>query len=227
MDPADVAYLLNAIYFKGEWAQQFDKSATHTVDFYLSNGGRKVVFMMQQDFTAGYLATPSFQAIELPYADRHLTMLVFLPGQRLGLSGFERLLTATNWDSWMKQFSNRDVSLQIPRFTIRFGIQLNKVLKSLGVQLAFDPRRAGFHAMGTSPIGNIFIGGVRQKAFIDVYEAGTEAAAVTAVRMVATSYHPPDVTLVVNRPFFYAIRDTQSGAILFMGAVNEPASQRQ
>jgi serpin B len=221
--PSDaILYLLNAIYFKGVWAQQFDKSKTKAGRFTLLNGAKKQHPMMSQTGRYRYLENDDFQAISLPYDAGSMSMYVFLPSENSNLNTFLANLNAAKWESWMSQLRSQQGNITLPRFKLEYEAVLNNALKALGMESAFDPQRANFKEMyAASPGANVFIGEVKHKTFVDVNEEGTEAAAVTSVRMRATAFVPP-FSMVVDRPFFCAIRDEQSGTILFMGTIVEP-----
>jgi len=221
--PSDaILYLLNAIYFKGNWSVQFDKAKTKDGQFMLSSGAKKKHPMMSQTGRYKYYENKTFQAIALPYGAGRMSLYVFLPAKDANLQTFLAGLNAANWESWMPQFRSVEGSIVLPRFKLEYEIVLNNALKALGMEAAFDPQRANFAEMyAKSASANVFIGEVKHKTFVEVNEEGTEAAAVTSGGMHLTSYTPP-FNMVVDRPFFGAIRDNQTGTILFMGAIVEP-----
>jgi serine protease inhibitor len=221
--PSDaILYLLNAIYFKGTWAQQFDKGKTKEGRFTLLNGATKKHPMMSQTGRYRYLESGEFQAISLPYGAGSVSMYVFLPGKNSDLNKFLAALNAASWESWMSKFRSQEGNITLPRFKLEYEVVLNNAFKALGMESAFDPQRANFKEMyAASPSANVFIGEVKHKTFVEVNEEGTEAAAATSGGMRATSYMLP-FNMVVDRPFFCAIRDNQTGTILFMGAIVEP-----
>lgn len=216
----DVMFLINAIYFKGNWTTQFDPKSTTNQPFQLSNGKQKTVAMMSQRGDYRYYETDQFQAVNLPYGDRRVSMLVFLPKQTSNLSQFYKVLTAENWQTWSQQFRSRPGSVQIPRFKLEYEIELNQALSKLGMAEAFG-RRANFSNLSDTPMQ---IDQVKHKTFVEVNEEGTEAAAVTSIGIRTTSARPPEepFTFKVDRPFFCAIRDNQTGTLLFMGAIVNP-----
>ena len=153
-------------------------------------------------------------------------MYVFLPDEHTTLDQFEQNLTAENWDSWMKSFRMAPGDLTLPRFKIQYETELNDMLKSLGMAVAFDPQRANFSGIAdTNQTGRLYISEVKHKAFAEVNEEGTEAAAVTSVGISVASVQVPQEKFVmkVDRPFFFAIRDNATGVVLFMGSVTEPS----
>lgn len=217
----DVMFLINAVYFNGTWTTPFDPGVTRSQPFHLSDGTTKSHPLMAQSGSYLYTETDQFQAINLPYGDRHLSMLVFLPKPTSNLDAFQRTLTADNWATWISQFHRQPGAIQLPRFKTEFAIGLNDALKALGMGPAFDLNQANFSNLIAD--NSVYISQVKHKTFIDVNEAGTEAAAATSVGITATSMpvNPP-FRMVVDRPFFYAICDNQTGTILFMGTVVNP-----
>ena len=215
IDPGTLLFLINAIYFKGSWQEEFDKSKTRPDIFYLSDGSEKRVPMMRREGAYPYFRGEHFEAAGLPYGDGDVIMYIFLPNPDSNLNEFLSSLSAKNWASWLPQFSPvREESMMIlPRFKLEYEASLNDTLKALGMDIAFGSG-ADFSGMGPS----LFISDVRHKAVVEVNEEGTEAAAVTVV--VGVTSLPP--IFRVDRPFFFAIYDAETKAILFMGTVTEP-----
>lgn len=218
--PDDVLFLINAVYFKGNWTKQFDKSQTTERPFYLSNGSQKQHPMMSQSGKYRYYENENFQAVSLPYGKERLSFYVFLPKKTTNLDAFQQQLSLQNWQQWMNQFQMRNGSIQLPRFKFEYDIQLNNALKALGMGEAFS-NTANFSDMTSASVA---IDEVKHKTFVEVNEEGTEAAAVTSVGVMLTSARMPEAPfeMVVDRPFFCAIRDNQTGTILFMGSIKEP-----
>jgi serpin B len=221
IQPDDVLFLINAIYFKGKWTKEFDKSQTTERPFYLSDGTQKQHPMMSQSGRYRYYENENFQAVTLPYGTERLSLYVFLPRKNTSLDAFQQQLAVENWQQWMNQFQMRRGSIQLPRFKFEYDIQLNTALKSLGMEAAFDGSRANFSNMTSA---SVKIDEVKHKTFVEVNEEGTEAAAATSVRATLTSARMPEepFQMVVDRPFFCAIRDNQTGTVLFMGSIREP-----
>ncbi|MBE9228944.1 serpin family protein [Phormidium sp. LEGE 05292] len=221
IDRSAVLFLINAIYFKGSWQKEFSKSATQEKPFTLLNGTRKQHPLMSQRGKYRYYENADFQAISLPYGSGRLSMYVFLPKPNVKLANFYSNLTAENWQQWMKAFSSRDGEIVLPRFKLEYKITLNEVLQALGMEVLFQDQ-ANFYNMTPR---DVQIDEVKHKTFVEVNEEGTEAAAVTSVGIRATSALPteePPFKMVVDRPFFCAIRDNQTGTILFMGSIVDP-----
>ncbi|HAX80393.1 MAG TPA: proteinase inhibitor I4 serpin [Cyanobacteria bacterium UBA11372] len=220
VSPNAVLYLINAIYFKGSWTEEFPQNATQERPFTLLNGTRKQHPLMSQFGRFRYYENDSFQAISLPYGSGRMSMYVFLPKPNVTLPSFYSTLTPENWEQWIQQFRTRQGSISLPRFKLEYDITLNQTLQALGMGIAFQDR-ANFTGMTSNPVS---IDEVKHKTFVEVNEEGTEAAAVTSVGIRATSARPVDepFNMVVDRPFFVAIRDNQTGTLLFMGSIVEP-----
>lgn len=220
INPNAVLFLINATYFKGNWTTPFNAELTSDRPFTLLDGSQKQHPTMTQSGRYAYLENDQFQAISLPYGEsKRLSMYVFLPRESSDLSAFQQSLTAENWETWMSQFGRQEGAISLPRFKLEYTTQLNDVLEALGMAVAFDADQADFSGMSD---GALSISQVQHKTFIEVNEEGTEAAAVTSVEIQTLSAPVAPFQMSVDRPFFYAIRDNQTGAILFMGTMVEP-----
>jgi serine protease inhibitor len=219
VDPNQIMFLINAVYFKGLWAKPFAKDATKEAAFTLIDGSTKQHPLMNQFGDYRYYETDTFQAVSLPYGAGRWSFYVFLPKPNVTLASFYENLTPENWEQWLNQFRLVPGSITLPRFQLEYEMVLNETLKSLGMEVAFDPEKADFSGITAE---DAYISQVKHKTFIEVNEEGTEAAASTSVGIVATSAPPPPFKMVVDRPFFSAIRDDQTGTILFMGSVVNP-----
>ncbi|WP_392482446.1 serpin family protein [Nostoc sp. C110] len=220
IEPNQVLFLINAIYFKGNWSNEFDKSQTAQYPFYITSGKRKQHPMMSQEGDYRYYESEQFQAVSLPYGkDGKISFYIFLPKQNSNLKAFYQNLNVENWEKWMTQFNKQKGFIRLPRFKTDYEVTLNDALKSLGMEEAFSSK-ANFSGMGK----NFAISQVKHKTFVEVNEEGTEAAAATSVGIVATSLRdePEPFRMIVDRPFFCAIRDNQTGNVLFMGSIIEP-----
>lgn len=215
--------LTNAIYFKGNWAQQFKEDRTKEAPFTLSDGQKVNVPLMNQTTKYGYMETDALQGLELPYVDDELSMIVLLPKEFDGLGELEKSLTLENLSQWQSKLRKREVVVSIPKFKLTCQFSLASVLKAMGIKDAFS-RSADFSGMNGKR--DLFISAVIHKAYVDVNEEGTEAAAATAVVMRLTSIGPADRPPVfrADHPFLFLIRDNQSGSILFIGRVMNPKS---
>ena len=210
--PMTVMYLINAIYFKGAWAYQFDPENTFNTPFQ-TPAGPKPCQMMNQHATFLYFHTEDFQAIDLPYGNGKYSMSLILPGAEKSVDDIVPLFTKENWQNWITRFDSTELDLGLPRFKIEYGTLLNDALMGLGMGVAFG---GGADFSRIYPDGDIYISRVIHKTFIEVNEEGTEAAAVTIVELRELS---AGLSMVVNRPFIFVIHDHNTGAILFMGKV--------
>jgi len=221
--PGEIILLLtSAIYFNGKWETPFNPEFTQDRPFYLLNGTTKELPTMYRSDDFEYLKGDGFQAVRLPYAGGGVRMVIILPDADRTLAQLMDQLSIENWERWREQFSVKEGQLYLPRFTTRYDKQLNQALGAMGMTEAFDDNRADFSGMRPVPPA-LFISQVRHVAYVDVNEAGTEAAAVTSVEMGITSAMPTETFLMqVDRPFFFAIEETSTGSILFTGLITEP-----
>lgn len=222
IDSQQVMFLINAVYFKGQWQKRFEKTLTKEQPFHMPGGQQKPVPMMAQSGNYLYHRGDKFQAISLPYGKGGVSLYVFLPNQGSSLDDFLKGLSYQKWEEWMNSFDDTPGDVKLPRFKLDYEKTLNESLKAVGMGVAFNPRDADFS--GIRPERDLYISEVKHKAVVEVNEEGTEAAAATSVGISITSARPtPErFTFIADRPFLMAIRDSQTGAILFMGAVMEP-----
>jgi len=218
--------LTNAIYFKGNWETQFDKTQTMDEDFHLSAAQSVKARLMHREGRFNYFNGGTFQALEIPYKSQELSMIVLLPNDVGGLPALEESLTAANAKDWLHRLGPvPKVIVSLPSFKMTQQFGLKDKLGAMGMVQAFQEHSANFSGMSDDPRG-LFISAVIHKAFIDVNEEGTEAAAATAVTMRhAMARMPVQVQPVVFRadhPFLFLIRDDRSGGILFLGRVTDP-----
>ncbi len=226
VSPADIAYLINAIYFKGSWAKEFDKNSTKPSSFYLPDGKEIAVDMMKQQDSFKYLKTESFEAVTVPYGDGKTTISLFLPNRDSDLNAFYKKLSYKSWKLWETEFVKRKGTIEMPKLKIEYKSNLNKSLSALGMKIAFSPVNADFSRMCEIESGlRVYISKVLHKTFLKIDEKGTEAAGVTAVTLKLTSAAGNQVKpfhLIFNRPYFLIINDNSSGLPLFMGSVFDP-----
>ncbi len=211
--------LINAIYFKGTWADPFDEKSTRDASFTLGAGDQVKVPTMHRTDDFRYAEGEGFQALELPYEGNDLSMVIVLPREADGLAALEARLSAENLESWLAGLRRRKVRVALPRFTMTSSFRLEEALKSLGMTDAFSGR-ADFSGMNGT--GGLFISAVIHKAFVDVNEEGTEAAAATAVVMMKSAAPRRPVVFQADPPFLFLIRDNRSGSILFIGRLANP-----
>jgi serpin B len=215
--------LTNAIYFKGDWQFQFKKDATREQPFHLADGGTVKVPLMYQQGRFGYFETKAFQALEMPYTGKHLSMVVLLPRKADGLPALERDLTPANLAPWLRGLRQRVVRVYFPRYKLTSQFALKPTLQAMGMELPFSRASADFSGMDGKK--DLYISAVVHKAFVDVNEKGTEAAAATGVVVKAKSARKDPPTTPVfraDRPFVFLIRDTRNGSVLFLGRLVKP-----
>jgi serpin B len=231
IEPADLVLLLNAVYFKGQWTHKFDKAQTQQRDFTLAGGSIKPMPRMAQSGRFDYFETPQLQAIRLSFGDGDLAMEVLLPAKSSSLGALEAQLTAEHWTSWQAQYAPRSGTIELPRFELKSNYRLNGPLQALGMTRAFHLDAAQLTGMFSSAPGQprtsrFVISSVVQSTYWKVDEEGSEAAAVTTtgIRAAAVARPLPPFQMIVDRPFFCAIEDRRSGALLFVGAIYDPAA---
>jgi serpin B len=212
--------LTNAIYFNAAWEHPFEKKMTEDGPFYLIDGGQINVPMMTQTESLGYVDGEGYQAVELPYDGGELSMVILLPVPG-DFGAFEETLNAQRVDAIINDLQYIQVALTMPRFEFDSEFDLNDTLADMGMPIAFT-ENADFSGMTGKP--ELFISDVVHKAFVAVDEAGTEAAAATAVEMALTSIPPPPVEVTIDHPFIFLIRDIETGTILFIGRVLNPGA---
>jgi len=228
MDDSTKLVLVNAIYFYGDWAKQFDSTHTLKGDFYLNNETKIEHKLMWQKSYFQYMENKDFQAIRMPYKGNTLYMEVYLPIKKDGMNEFEKQLTSENYEKWNKEFKSEEVSLTFPKYKMTCDFSLGKIFEEkMGMETAFSDA-ADFYGMVEKKEKGLKISKVIHKAFIEVSEKGTEAAAATAVIMTAVTssinhdYKSPKY-FTADHPFIFMIKDKATGSILFMGKVLNPS----
>ncbi|HMO35469.1 MAG TPA: serpin family protein [Gemmatales bacterium] len=214
--------LTNAVYFQGTWAYPFEKSGTKPMDFTLSDGTKVKADMMSHHRTFFYAENEEVQLLELPYQGNRLTMTILLPKELDGLAKVEQM-AGSSLEKLLPSRQRTLLQARIPKFKNTYTASLNQLLQAIGMQEAFIEGQANFSGMdGTR---NLYISDVVHKAFVDVHEEGTEAAAAMGVAMDGASAPidpPKPITFYADHPFLYFIRDNTTGCILFMGRLNDP-----
>ncbi len=223
IDQNDVLFLINAIYFKGDWASEFKEEDTRPGTFYLSDGSTTTVDFMHQDEEFNYFEGRNYQAARLPYGRGKVAMYIFLPDKGVMLDSFVEEMTQPQLDAAFTKFHKRELVLSMPKFKIEYGTKrLNEALTNLGMGVAFNWDEANFSRIApVSTSQNLYISFVDHKAYVDVNEKGTEAAAATITTVTLSSATSP-IYFKVDRPFFFVIRDDRTGTILFMGKIENP-----
>ena len=224
LSPELVMFLINAIYFKGTWITEFDKTKTLQQDFFLRDGSTVRVDMMTTAGNFSYYSDENCEIARLPYGRDKVAMYIFLPKEGLSLDSFVASLNQTVHDEYVSRLQPaEDLIVKMPKFEVEYGVKrLNSVLSKLGMGIAFDPDQANFSGIASTVSGNLYISYVDHKAVVEVNEEGTEAAAVTNVGIGYTAVPAAPPSFVVNRPFYYEIRDDRSGSVLFMGEILNP-----
>lgn len=209
--------LTNAIWFKGEWSHRFDTGRTIPGTFKNRSGSLSQVPFMRQETTLRYARMDDNEVVELPYKNTRLAMTLVLPAQG-AFDTMVRDFSSARLTAAAGKMRAEYLSLAMPKFTFSTALDAGALLKQLGMTEAFDPSRADFS--GITGQGGLVLSSVHHKAFIAVDEHGTEAAAATGTVVGVTSAPPePERRLVLDRPFLFVIRDTATGAVLFMGTV--------
>jgi serpin B len=225
--------LTNAIYFKGDWASKFDKENTTKDTFFLNKKDSIQTDLMFQKSHFLYAEDTEAQIVALPYQGESLQMVIVLPTKKDGLPELEKGLSLAKLDGWVSSMFMEDVRIKLPKFKTESSFSLNEPLKKMGMEDAFNPDVADFSgiidlqklsaAMGD--LSNMYISDVVHKGFVEVNEEGSEAAATAVIMGIdAKGSAEPDRTkdFTANHPFLYMIRDVNSGAILFMGRMQNP-----
>lgn len=213
-------FLVNALYFIGDWAQPFPADLTSDRDFTLSDGNSIQVPTMFQDDQFRFLQNEAFSAVELDFDDPDYAMQFVLPPSEQNIANWltqERLVNINQTIS--DQAALGRVIVVLPKFELHYHMQLNEVLQSLGMEIAFDPGSADFSNLGTVAYGNAYLSRVEHKTFLKIDEKGAEGAAVTSVGIGTTSAPP---TIHFNRPFLIQLLHKPSRTVVFAGVVQNP-----
>jgi serpin B len=215
--------LTNAIYFKGDWETPFKKSATRDEDFQVSSSNKRPVPMMRMREDFRFARGDGLKVLEMPYKGGSLSAVIVLPDEVDGLAKVEEGLSADRWKEWMGKLGRKEVDVHLPRFKLTCDFSLSEALVELGMPLAFDEGSADFSGMNGKH--DLFISEALHKAYVDVNERGTEAAAATAVLIApASAAREPEKPeeFHADHPFLFAIWDGRAGAALFVGRVMDP-----
>lgn len=222
VNPEDVMYLLNAIYFNGEWKYRFDATTTANLPFTKEDRSVIQVPTMTIEKPFNYYSNENFKLLEMPYGSGKYSMLIFLPQTGKKTDDVISLLNPENLSDWTSKLTEQKKEVFLPKFEFKFDKGLVDNLKSLGMTDAFDDSKANLS--GISDAAKLIISGVMHKTYIKVDERGTEAAAVTGITVGTTSM-PLDNSFRVDHPFIFAIREKDTQAILFIGKVMNPLQQ--
>ncbi|CAE6485560.1 MAG TPA: serpin family protein [Candidatus Nitrosotenuis sp.] len=214
--------ITNAIYFQGEWEYQFNPSFTQQRDFYISKNQAVKVPMMELEWKdwkmLNYAENELLEILELPYKGGKISMLILLPKDIDGIRTLEENLTTEKLFQWKENLSETTIAVFLPKFTAQTEYDLNDRLQQMGMTIPFDEFRADFS--GINEVEPLYIGKAVHKAFVDVNEVGTEAAAATGIE--ARLQSGPPAVFKADHPFIFLIQDNETGQILFMGRVVDP-----
>ena len=224
LDPLTRLILVTAIYFRGRWEHPFDEDVTRDERFWIGRRKSVRVPMMRQMGTFRYAQRDGLQILDLPYAGEQVAMLVLLPAAKTGLARLEQALTAHDLEQYHRHLQHTTVEVLLPRFRVRTDVELCAQLRSLGMHDAFDAAHADFSGIDGRE-RSLYISWVIHRAFIDTDEAGTEAAAASAIGMALGTpgfFRQRPVTFRADHPFLVVIRERSTGTILFLGRVENP-----
>ena len=217
--PVDVMmYLINALYFKSKWQFEFDKKQTKQEDFTTADNKKEKINMMAQETALPYYVDQYLRCVEMPYGNQAFSMVVILPENNMNIEQLIEYLDNTTWQNIINNLKEQNIWLKLPRFKIECEIPLNKPVMNIGMKKIFG---GGFANICDFP--PLYVSNIKQKTFVEVNEEGTEAAAVTAVEVSFTSIGPETpIQFFANRPFLYVIKEKSTGAILFVGRMDNP-----
>lgn len=220
--PEIIMYLINAIYFKGEWTRPFDPDMTRPAEFTRQDGSKVSAPMMSYGETIlPFYQNEQLMMADLPYGDSVFTMTVLLPKEGYRVDEVINGLTLSNWQNWTSQLKDSKMQFAMPKFKISYKKELNALLQQLGMNVPFIAGQADF---GNLADAELYIDGVLHKSFIEVNEEGTEAAAVTSVSIGVTSV-PNYPYMILNKPFIFVIRENQTNEVLFIGKLTDPLKE--
>ena len=224
VDASTFLVITNSIYFNGSWTVPFPEEDTVNHDFWKRpSESVKTDFMRVQD-RFDYASSDGVQIIRMPYVGDRLSMLVILPNDRDGIGSLESGVSAGQMAQWKQSMQSHEVNVFMPKFTMETSYSLPAYLSSLGMVDVFDDSLADLSGIAPVEPNGLYVSEAIHKAYVDVNEVGTEAAAITAVVLDFTSAQPPPPMFIANHPFIFIIQDDESGAILFMGRLSDPTA---
>ncbi len=215
IQPNDVMFLINAIYFKADWRAKFDAAKTTTSTFTSLSGAAQPVRLMNRSGDMSYAETATYQAVDLPYGNTAFSMTVILPKPGQDVNATAKAFGSSSWTALSSSLHTALVNLSLPKLKLEYERTLTNDLRTLGMRVPFVDGSADFSKMTTE---RAFISFVKQNSFVDINEEGTEAAAVTTTGVQVTSM-PLSVTMRVDRPYIFVIRERLSGTVMFMGKI--------
>ncbi|GAB4188797.1 MAG: serpin family protein [Thermoflexibacter sp.] len=221
INPDDVMFLINAVYFKGDWKYQFSTEATQDWLFNLANRSTKKVQMMNMQAELAYNQRSNYTAVVLPYSKGNFNLTLILPSADQSLTSFINSFTEAEWKNLQNSLTSiRKVNVGLPKFTLEYDIALNNILQSMGIKEAFSNQA---NLTKISKQGRLYVNSVKHKTFLQIDEKGTEAAGVTSIGVGVTSVNPnTPPTIIFDRPFLMILSEKQSNTILFMGKITNP-----
>ncbi|XP_067452079.1 antithrombin-III [Thunnus thynnus] len=227
LDSTTVLVLVNTIYFKGQWKHKFDKESVFTTDFHVSAARSCSVNMMYQETLFKYKHFPEdkVQLLEMPYRGDDITMVIILPSSDTTIRQVEESLDLKKLTGWLDQMKMTTVSVHVPRFQIEDSFSLKDKLQSMGLTDLFSPQTASLPGMLEDDSNGLFISDAFHKAFLQVNEDGSEAAAATTVVALGRSINMNREVFLANRPFLLLIRESTINTLLFIGRVADPCDQ--
>jgi serine protease inhibitor len=219
--PNDVMYLLNALYFNAKWQKPFDTTHQASLsDFYLGNGSIQSTKFMWLDDTVDYIKDQNASAVVLPYDDGHFAFLAILPDKGIKLDDYITTINENTMPNLMSKKTSAKIAVGMPEFKTSSTGDLKNILQGMGLSVAFEPGKADFSKMGSAS-EDLYISAIQSKTYLQVNELGTEAGAATNVRITRKGISQ---SIVFNRPFIYAVIDTQTNLPLFLGTMENPQS---
>ncbi len=230
LTPLTVMVLVNAVYFKATWQNEFDRDKTGEDDFFIKPDKKIRVNMMNRTDKYSYGELGNCQVLELPYADREISMFIILPQAGNSIETAAEAISAGYIKKIRQELAKYRVDVSLPRFRLSYAAGLTQVLQSMGMTDACDMGKADFTGMYDKQKAggdNLYISDIRHKAFVEVNEEGTEAAAATSVTVARTSFQPPleQKVFKADHPFIFMIVDNKTGAVLFIGRIENPDIQ--
>lgn len=215
--PSDVLFLMNALYFKGDWKVQFDPAKTDDAPFYLTNGKPKTVKMMRVKDKFRAALRPDYAAVQLPYANGNFNLTLLIPNEKTSVDAVVESLTASNWKDLQGSLQEQQINVGLPRFTLNYEAKFNEVLQAMGMTRVFTKQA---QLVKINPTAELLVSFVKQNTYLGIDEKGTEAAAVTTIGVGVTSIGPEPY--IADHPFVLIISEKTSNTILFMGKIMNP-----
>ena len=224
IEPQQVMFLLNALYFKGDWKTKFDAAKTLDTPFHLENGTQKTVKMMYAKSDFKVASGEKYNALQLPYANGQFNMTLLIPQGQNTVGSVISGLTPQDWNELQTtRLTKTGVNAGLPRFTLEYNAELNSTLNKMGINKVFTENAAQLGKINKT--ADIFVDFVKQNTYLNIDEKGTEAAAVTTIGIGFTSAPPSEPKFICDRPFVLIISEKTSNTILFMGRIMNPDSK--